>query len=78
MLVTVEGHITSIENKTKEDKKFTELLLAQKGQKEQITVRLNGHVGENYSLFEIAEFKGRLMTWKQREGVGSMIMAENV
>ncbi|WP_459595080.1 hypothetical protein [Campylobacter jejuni] len=78
MMVTVEGHITSIENKTKEDKKFTELLLAQKGQKEQITVRLNGHVGDNYELFEVAEFKGRLMTWKQREGVGSMIMAENV
>lgn len=74
MIVSVEGHITSIEEKVKDDKEITELMLAQQGQKEQIVVRLKGLKAENYTLFEIAEFTGRLMTWKQREGIGSMVM----
>ncbi|MNJ26033.1 hypothetical protein D3C77_204980 [compost metagenome] len=76
MIVTVEGHVTSIEDRTKDDKEFTELMLAQQGQKEQIVIRLKGHKSENFSMFEIAEFTGRLMTWKQREGIGSMVMVE--
>lgn len=74
MIVTVEGHITSIEEKSKDEKEFTELMLAQPGQKEQIVIRLKGFKADMYSLFEIAKFEGRLMTWKQREGIGSMVM----
>lgn len=76
MNVTVEGLITSVEPRTKNDKKFTELLLAQKGEKEQVTVRLDGHVEKNYELLQPAVFTGRLMIWKLREGIGSMVMAE--
>lgn len=77
MKVTVEGVITSIEQKSKEDKKFTEILLAQKGEKMQVTVRVPGHVEKNYSVFEVADFTGRLMMWKTRDAVGSMIMLDD-
>ncbi|MNV55671.1 hypothetical protein D3C71_1479110 [compost metagenome] len=76
MVVTVEGHVTSIQEKTKDDKDYTELMLAQQGEKEQIVVRLKKHVADEYSLFEIGNFTGRLMTWKQREGIGSMVMVD--
>lgn len=77
MIVTVEGHITSIEEKTKEEKKMTELLIAQQGQREQIPVRLEGHVAKLFTLFETNKFTGRLMTWKQREGIGTMVLAND-
>lgn|GEM_PF-5355830 len=73
MRVSVEGVITSIEESSKEDKKFTNLLLAQKGEKVQVAVRLHGHVAKNYTEFEIGQFSGRLMAWSQREGVGMMV-----
>lgn len=77
MKVTVEGLITSIEQKSKEDKKFTELLLAQQGEKLQVSVRLQGHVANDYAPLEMNTFTGRLMTWTQRDGVGMMVMAES-
>lgn len=76
MFVTVEGHITSIEEKTKDDKDYTELMLAQQGQKEQVVIRLRGHKEQDYSLWEIAQFQGRLMFWKLSEGIGSMVMVD--
>lgn len=76
MRVKVEGVITSIEQKTKGDKKFTELLLAQQGQKEQVQVRLPGHVEKHFSLYEVLEVAGRLMIWTLREGTGNMVMAD--
>lgn len=83
MRVTVEGVITSIEQKSKtneETKKvnqFTEVLLAQKGEKTLITIRIPGHVEHMYTQFEVADFSGRLMTWKTRDGIGSMVMIED-
>lgn len=74
MQVTVEGVITSIEQKTKDDKKSTELLLAQKGEKVQVSVRLPGHQATNYEPFQIESFKGRLLQWRTRDGVGSMVL----
>lgn len=79
MRVKVEGVITSIEeevrkNAQNEEKLMTNILLAQKGEKMQVSVRLPGHVAEQYSLFEVSEFEGQLMTWKTRDGVGSMVM----
>lgn len=74
MQVTVEGVITSIEEKTKDDKKMTEVLLAQKGEKMQVAVRLPGHRANEFSPFQVESFKGRLMQWKTRDGVGSMVL----
>lgn len=76
MIVTVEGVITSIAKKQKDDKVSTELMLVQKGEKEQITVRLQDDVTDMFSEFERQTFTGRLMTWATRNGVGSMIMVE--
>lgn len=78
MRVSVEGVITSIEEASKQDptkgvQKFTNLLLAQKGEKVQVAVRLPGHVAKNYTEFEIGQFSGRLMAWSQRDGVGMMV-----
>lgn len=73
MNVSVEGVVTSIEQKTKDDKKFTELLLAQKGEKQLIPVRLPGHVENDFSLYQIENFTGSLLTWKTRDGVGFMV-----
>lgn len=76
MFVTVEGLITSIEVVKKEDKKFTTLLLAQKGEKEQVSVRLPGDQSKLYTELERNTFSGRLMTWTQGRNnqVGTMIM----
>lgn len=76
MRVKVEGVITSIEQKTKGDKKFTELLLAQQGMKEQVQVRLPGHVEKHFSLYQVLEVAGRLMIWTLREGTGNMVMVD--
>lgn len=76
MVVLVEGVITSIEKKKKDDKVSTELLLAQKGEKTQVTVRVPGDKVDLYDLFEVASFQGRLMQWSGRNGVGSMVMVE--
>lgn len=76
MKVTVEGLVTSIAEKTKDEKKYTELFLVQGGEREQVNVRLQGHIGERFEELEKVSFTGRLMTWRQREGIGSMVMAE--
>lgn len=77
MQVTVEGVVTSIEQATKDEKKFTVLMLAQKGEQQQVKVRLAGHCAANYSEFQVATITGRLMTWKTRDGVGMMVMADD-
>lgn len=77
MVVMVEGVITSIEKKTKDEKVSTELLLAQKGEKTQVTVRVPGDKVALYDLYEVASFHGRLMQWAGRNGVGSMVMCED-
>lgn len=74
MQVTVQGHITSIDVRSKDDKIFTELMLAQKGEKELVPVRLAGAHDQNYSLFEIAEFNGRLLLWKTRDSIGKLVL----
>lgn len=76
MRLTVEGTVTSIEVKSKNDKTFTELLLAQDGQKEQVTIRLDGDLSANYDRWTMEQFTGRLMTWATRNGVGSMVMVD--
>ena len=76
MRVTVEGVVTSIELKKKDDKTSTELLLAQQGQKEQVTVRLHEDQTQMFALWEVNKFEGRLMTWQTRQGVGSMVMVD--
>ena len=73
MRVSVEGLITSIEEASKDDKKLTNLLLAQKGEKVQVSVRLPGHVAADYSEYEVKQFSGRLNTWTQRDGIGMMV-----
>ncbi|MNW44036.1 hypothetical protein D3C74_212510 [compost metagenome] len=80
MRVEVEGLLTSVGIKEKEGKKSTELLLAQKGEKEQVTVRLEGDQQKLYEgkLLTNHKFAGRLMTWASRNGVGSMVMAEQL
>lgn len=78
MRVSVEGVITSIEIKEKDDKTNTELLLAQQGEKTQVTVRIPGNVADMFSLFEVTNFTGRLMMWKTRDAVGSMVMCEGI
>lgn len=75
MKVTVEGAITSIEVKTKDEKPVTELLLAQQGEREQVVVRMSGKRDEDFTLFQMKEFSGRLMAWKQRDGIGMMVLA---
>lgn len=75
MVVTVEGIITSVEKKEKDGKVFTELLLAQKGEQNQVKVRLDGDQAQHYSEFERNSFMGRLMSWRTRDGVGMMVLA---
>lgn len=76
MRVTVEGLITSIEVGEKDGRPHTNILLAQQGEKVQVPVRLSGDKSNLYAPLEIATFTGRLGTWKQRDGIGTMVMAE--
>lgn len=78
MRVIVEGLLTSVEVKEKDGKKSTELLLAQPGEREQVRVRVDGDLGKSYmdKMLVNHTFSGRLMIWQQRNGVGSMVMAE--
>lgn len=77
MKITIEGVITSIEEKEKEDKKYTDVLIAQKGEKMQVPVRLQGHVAERFDLYQVEAFTGRLLTWKARDGVGMMVTVDD-
>lgn len=78
MVVTVEGLVTSIELVKKEDKKSTTLLLAQKGEREQVAVRLPGDQTAMYEELERNTFTGRLMAWTQGRNnqIGMMVMVE--
>lgn len=74
MVVSVEGVITSLEKKEKNEKVFTEIMLAQRGVQEQVRVRLEGDQTGQYGEFELTSFLGRLMTWTTRNGVGMMVL----
>jgi hypothetical protein len=76
MRVTIEGLITSVEQVTKDNKKFTNLLIMQRGERVQVQARLEGHVADNFEEMERVELKGRLQAWAQRDGIGMMVMAE--
>lgn len=81
MIVTVEGVITSKERieKIKDDKTVisTELLLAQPGEKVQTPIRLSGDKTGDYDIFNPYMFTGQLLTWKTRDGIGSMVMVRD-
>lgn len=82
MKLIVEGVITSIEQLSKmgtdnKMKNYTQILLAQDGIKEQVTVRLPDHCADKYCKFEVNTFEGRLMTWTTRNGIGSMVMVND-
>ncbi|MEK5257660.1 hypothetical protein NST74_29880 [Paenibacillus sp. FSL F4-0125] len=76
MKVTIEGLITSVKEETKDSKKFTNLLIMQRGERVQVQARLEGHVGDNFEEMEKIELKGRLQAWAQRDGIGMMVMAD--
>lgn len=76
MVVTVEGTITSVQVVAKENKLMTNLLLVQKGEKEQVAIRLDGDQSSLYEEMEKQTFTGRLMTWTTRNGIGSMVMCQ--
>lgn len=78
MRVTIEGLITSVEQVTKDNKKFTNLLIMQRGERVQVQARLEGHVADSYEEMEQVELKGRLQAWSQRDGIGMMVMADKV
>lgn len=76
MMVTVEGIITDVYEKEKDGKVNTEILMVQKGCKEQVVVRLEGRQANLYTEFEKNTFTGRLIAWSSRNGnVGTMVMA---
>lgn len=77
MQVTVKGVITSIQERKKDDREYTELYLAQPGERNQVAVRLNGHRANSFQPFDVQEFTGTLMIWKTRDGVGTLVMADD-
>ena len=77
LVVTVEGvvmEVTQVEGK--EGKAPSQrVLLYQQGEKELSTVKLPEN-RNGFSVGEVTSFTGRLLTWKQREGIGAMVMVE--
>jgi len=80
MRATIEGTITSVSEDAKgegaQQKKFTELLLLQEGERVQARVRVQGH-GHGYNRLDEAQFFGRVMAWGKRSGEADyMLMVE--
>lgn len=70
MLVTVRGKV--LEVRRKDEKKATDVTLFQIGERNNTLVRIADgkpvpKVGEDYSI------EGSLLTWRTRDGVGSMV-----
>lgn len=76
MIVTVEGLITSIKTERKDNKDQTTVYLVQEGEREQVVVRLPGDKSNLYTTLERCSFVGRLINWKTRDGIGSMVLAD--
>lgn len=73
MRATIEGLVTHTEKAEKGERKFTEVLLMQKGIRTQVRVRLDGHEHE-YDEFERAEFTGEVMAWGKRSGEADFML----
>lgn len=70
MLVTVKGRVLEVAKK--EDKKATDVTLFQAGERYNTVVR----IAEGKPVPKIGEefvIEGSLLTWRTRDGVGSMI-----
>lgn len=74
MRVSVTGLCLEVKETEKEGKKHRTAMLFQPGEKDLTQVRLQE--GSDPSQGEQVTFIGRLMSWKSRDGVGTMIMAE--
>ena len=70
MLVTIKGRVLEVTRK--EEKKATDVTLFQAGERYNALVRIAEgkplpKVGEEFSI------EGSLLTWRTRDGVGSMV-----
>lgn len=75
MIVKVAGKVTACVMVQKNDKTYTNVLLLQEGERKQVYVRLKGK--HTYDLFSDAEFSGRLVSWRTREGaIEHMVLAD--
>lgn len=77
MKVTVEGQVTSAQQKTtNKGKQVKDLMLLQPGEQTLTRVRvahdLKIEVGKQFTAI------GRLVAWKTSEGIGMMVIAEGV
>lgn len=76
MKVTVEGlilesHFEEKLDKNGEKKEAFKSLLYQTGEKENVVIKSPSRMAEGF-----ATITGRLMSWKSRDGVGLMILAD--
>ena len=76
-LVSVTGTVMEIseqEDKKEPGKINHNAIMFQPGERELLRVRLrNGSVPE---LGEVKTYKGRILAWKTRDGIGMMVMEE--
>lgn len=77
MIVTVEGVVTSIGVAKKDEKTITEILIAQQGEREQVKARYDGDRQSVTELFSPICVTGRLMMWKTRDGVGTLLLVND-
>lgn len=74
MRVEVEGLVTSVKVQEREGKKFTTIMLAQDDEREQVLVRIDDDRSGVYAPMTIEKFRGRLVCWRSRDGVGKMVL----
>lgn len=78
MHLTVAGVVTSVETDVKNEKKVTNVMLAQ-GKKMQVAVRFEGHeFAEVIDLYQPLTVTGDLMMWSTRNGADSLVMAKTI
>lgn len=76
----LEGVVMEIMRKPnrEETKINTNCLLYQQGEKNLITVRINDEIEKEIEVGSKVSFTGNVLSWKQRDGIGLMLMADSV
>lgn len=75
----LEGVIMEMtEKQTKEGEKVINALIFQEGEKQLTTVRMTKEQANECSVGQKVSVFGRVLGWKQREGIGMMLLAKEV
>lgn len=76
----LEGVVMEIMKKPNKDETKINIncLLYQQGERNLIMVRINEEIEKEIEVGSKVSFTGNVLSWKQRDGIGSMLIADGV